>query len=203
MDNLNPGNIDHRALSGQRTDYGEHPSGCEQLLSPGFFRMDFSSPEKRQLKATRILDFAETLINLQEVRGFNERINQMRTCDPESTFAELDFGRFLYIHDIDFCFVTPTGKKSQDYDCAVAYCDGRAACADAKCRIEDSEIQPRAIRHALETARKKNLPKDELGIVFIKVPQAWMEFEVLRMIARCRTKRVQDGHEGHAMGHAP
>jgi hypothetical protein len=147
---------------------------------PGFFRMDFSSPENRQLKATRILDFAETLFNLQDVGGFERRINQMRTSDPESALAELDFGRFLYIHDVDFCFVTPMGQKGQDYDCAITYQDGRSACADAKCRIENSEIQPRAIRHALETARKRNLPKDEPGIVFVKVPQSWLEFEHVR-----------------------
>jgi hypothetical protein len=35
----------------------------------------------------------------------------MRTGDEESGFAEFDFGRFLYIHDIDFRFVIPTGKK--------------------------------------------------------------------------------------------
>jgi hypothetical protein len=146
----------------------------------GFFRMDFSSPEKREAKTARILGLAETLFNLQHVSGFDDRTNQMRTGDAEAACAEFDFGRFLYIHDVNFRFVIPTGERGRDYDCAVTYGDGRSACADAKCRIENSEIRPEAIHHALETARKKNLPKDQPGIVFVKVPQTWLEFERVR-----------------------
>jgi hypothetical protein len=146
----------------------------------GFFQMDFSSPEKAEAKTARILDFAETLFNLQDVGGFDARINQMRTGDAEAACAEFDFGRFLYIHDVDFRFVVPSGQRGRDYDCAVTYTDGRSACADAKCRIENSDIRPAAIRHALETARKKNLPKDEPGIVFVKVPQTWLQFSDVR-----------------------
>jgi hypothetical protein len=62
----------------------------------------------------------------------------------------------------------------------VTYADGRTACADAKCRIATSEIRPEAIRHALETARRKNLPPDAPGIVFVKVPQTWLEFADVR-----------------------
>src|SRR3990167_5592670 len=147
-----------------------------QLSMPdGFFRMEFSSDDRRELKTTRVLDFAETLFNLQHIHGFDDRIDQMRTADAEATFAEFDFGRFLYIHDIDFRFVVPTGKRGQDYDCSITYEDGRKACADTKCRTEESEVRPESIRHALEPARKRNLPKDKPGIVFVKVPQAWIE----------------------------
>jgi hypothetical protein len=74
-------------------------------------------------------------------------------------------------------FVIPTGEKGCDYDCAVTYDDGRKACADAKCRIEKSEIRPETIRYALETARSRNLRKDQPGIVFVKVPQTWLPIE--------------------------
>jgi hypothetical protein len=77
----------------------------------GFFQMDFSSPEKAEAKTARILDFAETLFNLQHVSGFDDRTNQMRTGDAEAAYAEFDFGRFLYIHDIDFRFVVPSGRR--------------------------------------------------------------------------------------------
>jgi hypothetical protein len=151
------------------------PQDAANTNPPGFFRMDFSSPEKRDLKNARMLDFAETLFNLQHVEGFDDRVDQMRTGDAESCLAEFDFAKLLYIHDVDFRFVIPSGRKGRDYDYRIAFRDGRSACADAKCRIESSEIRPDAIRHALETARKKNLPRDEPGIVFVKVPQAWVE----------------------------
>jgi hypothetical protein len=143
--------------------------GADGSYPNGFFRMDFSSPEKRETKTARMIDFAETLFNLQHVGGFDHRVEQMRTGDPESGLTEFDFGRFLYIHDVDFQYVVPRGQRGCDFDCAVTYGDGRTACADGKCRLEDSEIRPEAIRSALEKARSKNLPKDRPGIVFVKV----------------------------------
>jgi hypothetical protein len=41
--------------------------------------------------------------------------------------------------------------------------DGVIACADAKCRLEASAINPKMIKHALEKPRKQNLPKDKPG----------------------------------------
>jgi hypothetical protein len=146
----------------------------------GFFRLDFSSPEKREARTARLLDFAEMLFNLQHIPGFDHRVEQMRTGDPQSALAEFDFGRFLYIHDVDFRYVSPSGQRGRDYDCEVTYRDGRVACADAKCRLEDSEVRPEAIRSALEKARRKNLPKDRPGIVFVKVPQHWLQFRDVR-----------------------
>jgi hypothetical protein len=141
----------------------------------GFFRLDFSSPERREIKTARMFYFAETLFNLQHVDGFDHRVEQMRTGNPEAGAAEFDFGRFLHIHDVDFRYVVPSGQRGRDFDCAVTYGDGRIACADAKCRLEGSDIRPQAIRSALEKARSKNLPKDKPGIIFIKVPQACLE----------------------------
>jgi len=148
--------------------------------SKGFFQMDFSSIERREFKTARILDLAETLFNLQHVSGFDDRTAYMRTADPETALAELDLGRFLYIHGVDFRFVIPTGQRGQDYDCAITYADGRTACVDAKCRTESSEIRPEHIQHSLQAARKKNLPRDEPGIVFVKVPQTWLETSDVR-----------------------
>jgi hypothetical protein len=155
-----------------------HREGAD---STGFFQVDFSSIERRDAKSARMLDFAETLFNLQHVSGFDDRIAHMRTADAEAALAELDLGRFLYIHGIGFRFVVPTGQRGQDYDCAVTYADQRTACADAKCRTESSEMRPEHIRHSLQAARKKNLPKDEPGIavlwrsrpIFCAVPSEW------------------------------
>jgi hypothetical protein len=67
----------------------------DDAASTGFFQMDFSSPERGHAKAARIYDLAETLFNLQQIEGFDHRIEQMRTGDAEASFAELDLGRFL------------------------------------------------------------------------------------------------------------
>lgn len=96
--------------------------------------------------------------NLQHIDGFDDRIDQMRAGQIEATFAEFDFGRFLYLHDIAFRFVEATGVKGKDYDCAIQYADGREACADAKCRLEETEMRAETVRNSLNKARSKQPP---------------------------------------------
>jgi hypothetical protein len=104
----------------------------------------------------------------------------MRAGQVEAMFAEFDFARFLFLHDIAFRFVTPTGVKGEDYDFGIEYADGREACADAKCRLEGTEVRADTVKNSLNKARTNNLPPDKPGIIFLKVPQAWLEQESVR-----------------------
>lgn len=141
-----------------------------------YFRLDFSLDiEGQQHKYARVINLAETLFNLQDIEGFDERCDLLLAGQIESTVAEFDFGRFLYMHDVDFKFVTTSGKRGEDYDCLITYDDGVTACADAKCRLESSAVDPEMIKHALDKARRKNLPPDQAGIIFVKLPQTWLE----------------------------
>jgi hypothetical protein len=146
----------------------------------GFLRLDFTPGFEGERKTSRVLDFAETLFNLQRVEGFDDRVDQMRAGQVEATFAEFDFARFLYLHDIAFKFVEPASVKGQDYDFVIKYADGRGACADAKCRLEGTEVRADTIKNSLNKARTNNLPPDEPGIVFVKVPQVWLEQDDVR-----------------------
>jgi hypothetical protein len=104
------------------------------------------------------------------------RINAMlRRPIVHRTLAEFDFARFLYIHDIVFKFVTPIGVRGKDFDFRIEYTDGSEACADAKCRLEGTEIRANTIKNSLNKARSDNLPPDKPGIIFVKVPQTWLE----------------------------
>jgi hypothetical protein len=141
----------------------------------GFLRLDFTPGFEGERKTSRILDFAEMLFNLQHFAGFDDRVNQMFGKQVESTFAEFDFARFLYLHDIAFKFVTPTSVKGKDYDFGIEYADGREACADAKCRLEGTEVRADTIKNSLNKARTNNLPRGKPGIIFVKVPQTWLE----------------------------
>jgi len=146
----------------------------------GFMRIDYTPGPKGELKTSRLLDFAENLFNLQHIEGFDDRVEQMRTGSIEATFAEFDFGRFLYIHDIDFKFVTACGVAGKDYDYRIRCADGREVCADAKCRLEGTAMRAETIMNALRKARTNNLPPDQPGAVFVKVPQSWLEDEAMR-----------------------
>jgi len=147
----------------------------------GFMRIDYTPGPVGESKTSRLLDFAENLFNLQHIDGFDDRVNQMRADSMiESTFAEFDFARFLYIHDIDFQFVVPCGVAGKDYDYRVRFADGREICADAKCRLEGTQMRAETIVNALKKARSNNLPDDKPGAVFVKVPASWLEDEAMR-----------------------
>jgi hypothetical protein len=145
----------------------------------GFLRLDFTPGFEGEQKTSRVIDFAETLFNLQHVEGFDDRVDQMRAGHVEATFAEFDFARFLYIHDIAFKFVKPTSVRGNDYDFDIEYGDGRQACADAKCRLEGTEVRAATVRNTLSKARA-NKPRGKPGIIFVKVPQAWLELDHVR-----------------------
>lgn len=84
---------------------------AEHPRAPGFLRFDFTRGFEGQRKTSRILDFAEMLFNLQHIDGFDDRVRQMRGGQIEATFAEFDFARFLYLHDVPFKFVTPARHR--------------------------------------------------------------------------------------------
>jgi hypothetical protein len=147
----------------------------------GFMRIDYTPGPVGESKTSRLLDFAENMFNLQHLDGFDDRVNQMRADSMiESTFAEFDFARFLHIHDIDFKFVEPCGVAGKDYDYRIKLADGREVCADAKCRLEGTEMRAETILNAIKKARSKNLPADEPGAVFVKVPAPWLEDPAMR-----------------------
>jgi hypothetical protein len=153
---------------------------AEHSCPDGFMRINYSPGPEGEKKTSRVLDFAENLFNLQHVEGFDDRVDQMRTGSIEATFAEFDFARFLYIHDVDFRFVIPCGVAGKDYDFSIKYADGREACADAKCRLEGTEMRAETILNSLKKARTNNLPPDQPGVIFVKVPQTWLEDETMR-----------------------
>lgn len=153
----------------------------------GFLTIDESTVVKHEETSFRIIDLAEVLYNLQTVNGFDECVTRLRNGDIEGTYAELDFGRMLYLHKIRFRYVTPQGTKTRDYDLEVLYPDGRIACGDAKCKIESTDFGAKTVTNTLDDARKQ-LPADRPSIVFVKLPPRWMKIrdydKVLLEVAR-------------------
>jgi hypothetical protein len=139
----------------------------------GYVRLNWSDSTRNQQQAFRIVDLAELLFNLQHTSGFDDCIERMRHGDIEGTYAELDFGRMLFQSNIDFRFVTRSGKKGDDFDIEISFADGTIVCADAKCKIEATEFSEQTVMNSLRHARGQ-FPKDKPSIVFIKVPPRWI-----------------------------
>jgi hypothetical protein len=139
----------------------------------GFLSIDETEPHRKEISFFRVMDLAEVIYNLQPVPGFDECITRMRDGDIEGTYAELDFGRMLYLNKVPFRFVVPQGKTGTDYDIEIEYPQGVIASADAKCKIEGTEFSENTIKNSLSKARKQ-LPDNIPGIVFVKVPPSWI-----------------------------
>jgi hypothetical protein len=68
--------------------------------------------------------------------------------------------------------------KGSDYDFESTYPDGLKVPADAKCKFETTDINPDSLRNSMKKARAQ-LPGGRAGIVFIKVPQKWLDDPVI------------------------
>ncbi|MBW5440822.1 hypothetical protein FXB41_40635 [Bradyrhizobium canariense] len=139
---------------------------------PNVLALDETDHLSMAISHTKIIDLAEVLYNLQQVEGVDTCVDRMRTGDIEASLAELALGRMLFIHGIEFKYVTPIMKKGHDYDIVVKLPNGLFACADAKCKIEGQEFSPTSVENTLRKGRKQ-FPEGEPSILFVKYPYAW------------------------------
>ena len=144
------------------------------LGKKGFLSVKEQDPIKREISFFRVMDLAEILYNLQYTPGFDECVNRMRQGDIEGTLAELNVARMLFLNCVPFRFVVPQGVKKKDYDFDILFATGQVASADAKCKIDETTFSEGGIRNSLKAAREQ-LPNDKPGIIFIKVPEHWLE----------------------------
>jgi hypothetical protein len=122
----------------------------------------------------RVVQLAELLYNLQGIPGLDHCLDRMFSGQIEPTVAELDFGMFLRRQGAVFSYVAPTGVKGRDYDVDVLYEGGTVACGDIKCKIEGTDYTESSLLNSLKKAQKQ-FPSDRPGIIFVKVPQRWVD----------------------------
>jgi hypothetical protein len=68
----------------------------------------------------------------------------------EFVYAELEIARLPFAHSqATFEFRKPISAKASDYDLRITYPDGVVACADTKCKIEETEITLGTIKGSL------------------------------------------------------
>ncbi|MGA2794048.1 MAG: hypothetical protein ABSE69_11020 [Roseiarcus sp.] len=126
---------------------------------------------ERQIQYYKLIDLAESLYNLQYVDNFDECVARLKTGDPESYIAELNLGMLLYINKHTFKFMERQQKKKCDYDVEVKI-GSWTVCIEAKCKIESTKPSETSVLSALSYGRRQ-LPKDNPGILFVKIPPSW------------------------------
>jgi hypothetical protein len=130
----------------------------------------------------RYLEFAETLLNLQNVIGFETVLDELFYGKIESACSELDISRMLACFGIEFHSVRPCRGRKLNYDLEISYPDGFRVCAEAAAKFETTIPRAKSITASLRDSRNQ-LPDDQPGIVFIKVPERWIQdLELARQI---------------------
>lgn len=154
--------------------FGQHPTVTRaNRAGRAFMRAEPEEPEERFRNQQRTLRIAEILFNLQTVEGIDSRLDDLRAGRVESTYSELECGAFLHRRGVRFRYVVPSGVQGADYDAEVILDGGGCLYCEMKCKAEGTGLSEGAVRNPLQTARKQ-LPPDQPGLVFLKLPEIWL-----------------------------
>jgi hypothetical protein len=125
----------------------------------------------------RAIELAEILFNLQFINGMDKRLNELRCGTVESSVAELEGAKLLVKSGLSVQFVNPVGQKGFDYDTELYLPNGTKVCCEMKCKIEGTKLSKATLKETLRKARDQ-LPKDALGLIFVKIPEEWVKQQI-------------------------
>ncbi|HVT07866.1 MAG TPA: hypothetical protein VHO67_10425 [Polyangia bacterium] len=147
--------------------HGATDVGRPVLTTPLF------APNSDVIGQSRQERFGEALFNLQSTQGFSAWVDDYDVSALEPRFAEMDAAYLMARAGVLCRLRGRTGKKRQDYDCDLAVRGVELPC-DIKAKLETTAVSIPTFLEAIERAQRQ-LPKDRPGVVWIRLPRAWME----------------------------
>ncbi len=137
-----------------------------------YLRPDFSVADVDPKYSVRTLELAEMLLNLQFVSGFRRCLEHLALKQIQSGLAELEIGQVLRSRGVPFRYVED--GEDTTVDIVFALPTGADALAEIKCKEADTPYSDATLTRALTKARQQ-IGKGNQGMVFVKVPSAWVE----------------------------
>jgi hypothetical protein len=122
----------------------------------------------RYIHQTRVYYLARDLQACQNVPGFREQLEALRTRSLIGVMHELRVAQTLIRRGHEVSFVTPTGVRGADYDLLV---DSRVA-VEVKSKEDGSTYTTTSLRRVLNDARGQ-LPPAGPGVIALRIPDAW------------------------------
>lgn len=138
----------------------------------------FKSPILGYVWQTRICRLAERVYNLQNVPNFKNIIKDIINGEVVSRDAEIEVGGHLLSRNIKFEFVIPSNIKTNDFDIRIT--DPKINC-EVKHKIESTKISANSLLNTIRSA-KQQLPKHEPSIIFLKIPENWINDKIIDQI---------------------
>lgn len=158
---------------------------CEKNIKP---QSDYSKKEKANrgfLKADKTINsrmtreyfakvnlLAKLLINLQEAEGIELVIKRIKNESIQSNYAELQSALFCLERGFDVEFTLPSFVKTKDFDLLIKKNQVLIPC-EVKSKNESEKDSLKSILNSI-TKAKKQLPKDQIGIIFIRLSKNWI-----------------------------
>ena len=120
----------------------------------------------------RVMQLAELMFNLQGVDGIEERIEKIKQGALESFYGELECAAQIKKANLPFRFVIPSGNRGKDYDIEIMLSSGGKLNCEMEVTTEEKDLRQSTILNKLKGA-KKQLPKEQPGMIFLKIPESW------------------------------
>jgi hypothetical protein len=156
-----------------------------------FLKSNSEVPEDKFKHGDRVVSLAEMLFHFQNIEGIEKRIKDMQSLSVEDTVGELEGAKFLYRSNIPFRFVLPLGHRGEDFD-VQAFGNGVEINCEMKTKPAETALTPATVWNTLNDNRNQ-LPKGRPGIMFMKIPEAWISEAEISEIIASTTKRFFRG----------
>jgi hypothetical protein len=136
----------------------------------------------------RVERFGEALFNLQGVPGFKDWLTDFPVVVQEAElakalagrFAEADAAGLMQQAGVLRALRPRTRKPNQDYDCDLLV-DGVEVAAEIKAKVETTRLAPEILTRTVRHACNDQLPFEKPGIVWVSLPQTWIDAPTLQL----------------------
>jgi len=148
-----------------------------------FFKNNWDLDDNYTKHNLRVIQLAESLLNLQFVPGFRSVLTRLKTDKPEAIIAEFETARLLSFSGISFKFRVPVKKARNDYDLDIFFEDHKAA-GEIKCKIETTDPDFESLFRALKDSATDQMPKDRPCLFFVKIPHSWINDQLVENLEK-------------------
>jgi len=149
------------------------------------------SPQHLQDHMRKVISFAEMLLNLQDVDGFEKVLELAATNNIEDACAEFESGKLLYSLGIWFRFNKPKGNSTSDYDLEFKVVSGQVVLGDTKNKRLTTSLTTNTILQSLNKARTQ-VPPDRPSFPFLRVPNTWLEEQNIAIVDNAITSFLRN-----------
>lgn len=123
------------------------------------------------LRTHRLISFGQQLYDLQDLPGFDDLVQELRTRDLTGASTELQIAHMLTRNGRPVRFVPRRGVKGHDYDQIVSYQDFDIP-LEVKTKQDETDYSRATVDDSLYGGAEQ-VPQSGPSLLVVRIPQAW------------------------------